>query len=201
MSGTKVTLTCLTCGEESLRYQRRDRELKYCSVKCRGIAKRKSFDIPKPVVINYSCKTKLINGRIIVDAEWFEYLNQFSWYTSDTGYAIRTYRCKHIRMHHEVIGKPMKPLMVDHKNRNKLDNRMSNLRIVTASENSRNGSGIVKLLYPDLPVGMTFDKSRQKFLVRKPQLKRFSTLNEAMEYYETNTKACYVHVQEGGLTS
>jgi hypothetical protein len=41
-------------------------------------------------------------------------------------------------LHHDIIGKPPIGMMVDHINRNKLDNRKCNLRFVTRSQNNQN---------------------------------------------------------------
>jgi hypothetical protein len=43
-----------------------------------------------------------------------------------------------IRVHHVLVGKPLKGKMVDHFNGNSLDNRRENLRVVTRSENGYN---------------------------------------------------------------
>lgn len=67
-----------------------------------------------------------------------------SWFVNGGGYAGGNLDGKKGLLHHIVLelagfeipeGK-----MVDHINRNRLDNRLSNLRIVSASENSKNGS-------------------------------------------------------------
>ena len=87
-------------------------------------------------------RIKLTQGKFaVVDDENYEYLNQFSWYVTSNGYARRTIRRgkknQYIRMHNEIIG-TQKNKETDHINRNKLDNRKDNLRIVTRSENSLN---------------------------------------------------------------
>jgi len=92
-------------------------------------------------------KIELIHNKFaIVDDEDFEYLNQFKWYLSDSGYAMRSiyiklgigkYTSKQIRMHRFINNTP-KGFETDHINRNKLDNRRNNLRSVTKSQNKMN---------------------------------------------------------------
>jgi hypothetical protein len=86
--------------------------------------------------------TKLIpltKGKFaIVDAEDFEWLNQWKWYYGAQGYAVRHTDKKHIAyMHREILQTP-KGLVTDHANRNKLDNRESNLRVCNTSQNLAN---------------------------------------------------------------
>ncbi len=82
---------------------------------------------------------KLTQGyETIVDDEDYEYLNQFKWYFSRQGYAVRNGK-KHSRITlHRVITNCPNNLHVDHINCNKLDNRKCNLRICNQSQNNRN---------------------------------------------------------------
>lgn len=84
----------------------------------------------------------LTQGKVaLVDDERYEELSWYKWHFSD-GYAKRTmYRdgkkCQW-RMQWSVVGKPTSGLVADHVNRNRLDNRIENLRICTRLENSKN---------------------------------------------------------------
>jgi hypothetical protein len=82
---------------------------------------------------------QLTNGGVaLVDAEWFEELNQFKWHQS-RGYAVRyvPYSTTKILMH-RVVNKTPDRMETDHKNQNRLDNRTTNLRSCTKSQNAMN---------------------------------------------------------------
>lgn len=86
-------------------------------------------------------KLKLSQGKYaIVDDIFYDYLNQWKWYFSGR-YAVRTPHKqrggKVIRMH-RVITKAHEGVEVDHINGNKLDNRLTNLRLCTHKENGKN---------------------------------------------------------------
>lgn len=89
---------------------------------------------------------KLTQGAVaIIDDDLFEEINRDKWYLGDMGYARRQYRLgetekgKHIfeYMHRRIIG-AKKGETTDHINRNKLDNRKENLRLVSRAENEFN---------------------------------------------------------------
>lgn len=82
----------------------------------------------------------------LVDDEYFEYLNQFTWHAKEfknTFYAGR-YVCyreggqkkkKYIAMHREIMGISDKSIHVDHRDFNGLNNQKYNLRICNKSQN------------------------------------------------------------------
>ena len=75
-----------------------------------------------------------------VSIDDYEWLSRWKWYLSAKGYPKRTLRNGPpyaVFMHKAIVCAP-KNQMVDHVNRNKLDNRRSNLRLCNASENSAN---------------------------------------------------------------
>lgn len=64
-------------------------------------------------------------------------------------------------------------LVIDHINRNRLDNRIENLRAVTKAENNRNH---------DLPKGVSYCKQTGKWKAIHPRwLGRFDTEQEALD--------------------
>lgn len=84
----------------------------------------------------------------LVDAEDFESLAQKNWcaqwsHTTQSFYAVG-YTCgnaktrQRISVSRVLMGLPPKPMVVDHINHNTLDNRPTNLRVVTVKENLNN---------------------------------------------------------------
>ena len=85
----------------------------------------------------------------IVDIEDFEKLNQFRWYMDKNNYVHRSQHIsgsgknrkkKTISLHRYLINPP-KGKIIDHADRNPLNNLKSNLRICTRSQNEANSPG------------------------------------------------------------
>lgn len=80
-------------------------------------------------------------GRILahssVDAEDYEWLNQFRWSFNTHLYAQARVQGR-MQLMHGVMLNPAAGFEVDHINRCKIDNRRSNLRVVSRSFNTRN---------------------------------------------------------------
>jgi len=121
----------------------------------------------------------------LVDIEDFDECSKFIWYVSDNGYVRRMVGKNPIYLHRFIMKFPDSEL--DHKNRNKLDNRKSNLRLSTFEGNQRNKD---KMKYRNKIsdskyIGIYFDKSRNKWLARatvngkNKNLGRFNTEEEA----------------------
>lgn len=87
---------------------------------------------------------KLTQGKYaIVDDIDFSWLNQWKWYFGNSGYAMRKPWNKGENkafLMHRVIMNPKNDEQVDHINRNRLDNRRENLRIVTPHQQRFNMS-------------------------------------------------------------
>lgn len=75
------------------------------------------------------------DNKIIVDTEDLEKLSKYKWYVDKSkGYVFATVDRK-IRMHKYILDEKG---FVDHINRNRSDNRKSNLRRCSITENNRN---------------------------------------------------------------
>lgn len=89
-------------------------------------------------------KIKLTQGKSsIVDDNW-EHLKKWKWFylKAGNGYAARNIKMdvksKLILLHHAIIGFPLHGLEIDHINGDGLDNRLTNLRIVSHRQNLSN---------------------------------------------------------------
>lgn len=84
----------------------------------------------------------LTKGQIaLVDDEDYDFLMQWKWFYNNGGYAVRadrsTGKYATVYMHRVVTGATSSQI-VDHINRNKLDNQRSNLRFATVRINNQN---------------------------------------------------------------
>lgn len=81
----------------------------------------------------------------MIDDEDESVFSQYKWHINDGGYVVwrgvKDGKKRTIRLH-RLIAKPKEGLVVDHINRNKLDNRRSNLRCVTVAVNVRNSDKV-----------------------------------------------------------
>lgn len=112
----------------------------------------------------------------IVDDADYEYLSQWKWFYGADRYAVREQHLgmqdgkklrKTILMHRLLLNAPQH-LQVDHANRNRLDNRRSNLRLATRSQNRANINP-VKRKQEELPMGVTYNPSicsKQPYMAR-----------------------------------
>lgn len=77
----------------------------------------------------------LANGlSAIIDDDDFNIVSQYSWHMQSKGYAASNKR----HLMHRIIMRAKSGQMIDHINGNKLDNRKSNLRLCTNSQNHMN---------------------------------------------------------------
>lgn len=132
-------------------------------------------------------------GRAIIDKDDFDKIIKHKWHFNG-GYAKTKINKKCVLLHHMII-KPDNEMYVDHINRNRLDNRKENLRLVNRTINgfnkgkqSNNTSGFV---------GVSWDASRNKWEThikkngKKKHLGRYTDIKDAvnarreaeLEYY------------------
>ena len=108
----------------------------------------------------------------LVDPVDFYRFNYFNWCAKQNGprtYAVRLIadsnnRTKIISMHREILNPPA-GLLVDHRNRNTLDNRRDNLRLATHSQNQFN-KGKTSKKSSSRFVGVFFEKHSRRWVAR-----------------------------------
>jgi hypothetical protein len=93
-------------------------------------------------IIGEIASVELVNAKVvaIVDAADAGLVRGPRWFLEQNGYIGADIDGKRERLH-RLIARPTGGLIVDHINHNKLDNRRSNLRCVTYTENGQNRSG------------------------------------------------------------
>lgn len=76
-------------------------------------------------------------------ADWVE-LKDYRFSTVGTGYACTRIDGKRVYLHHLLVGRLARGggMQTDHINRDKLDNRRQNVRVVTTKENQHNRGGV-----------------------------------------------------------
>jgi hypothetical protein len=72
-----------------------------------------------------------------VDDQDYDYLMQWNWRCSASGYAVRWNGYGTYPMHRQIMNPP-DSMVVDHINQDKRDNRRENLRVCTRSQNRHN---------------------------------------------------------------
>jgi hypothetical protein len=141
----------------------------------------------------------LTQGKFaIVDIEDFEKLSNYKWHlfenrNKNNSYAARTENRKNVFMHRKITNAPPN-LIVDHINRNGLDNRKANLRLVTNKQNcwnSERGFNIGTSKYRG--VRLDRDSGRWYATIRhdgkKVWLGSFETEIQAARMYDTAAEA------------
>lgn len=84
-----------------------------------------------------------INGDVLIDIEDIDLVKERSWYIKDgspNNYVACKLNNKTVKLHRFILGVTNRKDIVDHINRNTLDNRRCNLRIVDSTTNNLNCS-------------------------------------------------------------
>lgn len=125
------------------------------------------------------------DGYATIDAE-DAHLSSRNFYKGANGYASSDTPTRS-SLHHLVAGKPDKGYFVDHINRDRLDNRKANLRVVTVKQSSYNTSPVRGAASHHK--GVWFSSQKQKWVAEikvnnvKKHLGTFADENEAARAY------------------
>ena len=91
--------------------------------------------VPEGYLIHLCDKHGNLKAKTLIDADDLERVIAIRWHMSDK-YAQSSR--PEIKLHHFILDNIPKGYEVDHVNRDKLDNRKSNLRLATRGQNARN---------------------------------------------------------------
>lgn len=119
----------------------------------------------------------------LCDSDDWDRLKKYCWSKDNRGYAEARVNGKTTLFHHLVLDECPEKLVRDHINRNKLDNRKKNLRIVTPSENIHNK--LYKNKYGYRGIYTYKSKGKIRYQVSEGKRKRtkcFKELKDAIEY-------------------
>jgi hypothetical protein len=146
-----------TCGNQPDSYGR----MKECP---QGGACR-NYRAKPPVPTGENVKMiPLTNGcYAYVDAQDYEWLNQWHWRAHSPGYAVRWEKRKLIFMHREIM-KPPKGKVVDHINGNGFDNTRANMRNTTTRRNAHNRGR--RTGSASIYKGVSYDKKHHRWYAR-----------------------------------
>lgn len=103
--------------------------------------KYNTYDLTGEYGIGYTTKGE----PFWFDLEDYEKIKDYCWHYDEAGYVRTTVKRKHMRLHRYLMRVSDENIFVDHikhppRNEHKIDNRKSNLRIVTPKENVYNSS-------------------------------------------------------------
>jgi hypothetical protein len=167
----------------------------YCSHKCKNVkqtSKRLTLTQGKKLILD-----SLSLGNEAFDLASTDNnlvgLNKFNWYINSKGYAQSCATLGSCKLHHIIWeffnGSIPNGYIIDHENRNKLDNKLSNLRLATAKQNSYNKKA-------------THNKKASKYKgVHKTASGKYQSQiwvngkNRALGSYETEEEAATVYNQ------
>ncbi len=169
-----------TCGNQPDSYGR----MKECP--CGSVCRNYRARPPVPTGENVKM-IPLTNGfYAYVDAEDYEWLNQFHWRAYSAGYAGRWVKGKLIYMHREIM-RPPRGKIVDHINGNGYDNTRANMRNITRRQNMYNKGKHVGT--SSIYKGVSYDKRRQQWYAAI----RFGKERFYLGYFDTEAEAARVY--------
>ena len=125
------------------------------------------------------------------DFEDFTLVSRYRWQETPSGYfraSLGSREAGHIMLHHLIMGSPPNGMVMDHKDGNKGNNRKSNLRICSNTNNVRNAG--IKSNNQSGYKGVSYDKRRNTWVARiymngiDKHLGSFSTPEEAARAYD-----------------
>lgn len=138
----------------------------------------------------------------MVDDEDFDLLNQWNWHVAihcGIPYAFRNTdksKCGSTKMsmHRQIVGVTDPAVLVDHKNRNGLDNTRGNIRTCTRSENNRNRKSTGRSKY----LGAYYNKGSKHVILANghPKTYRWGSWMSSIKVNGKDLKLGYFKTEE-----
>ena len=125
--------------------------------------------------------------KILVDECDFDFLNKYTWHTSN-GYARALVNGKMTLRHRLIMGLKDSKILIDHRNRNRIDNRKENLRICSYSENQKNKKPSGKSQY----LGVSIHSQKRKYINKNNEIVIYYTKPKFIVHIKINGK--YKHL-------
>lgn len=135
-----------------------ENKIKHYEKISKALKKTNIYDLSGNFGVGYTT-----NGyEFYFDKEDFDKIKDFCWYKGSNGYILSNLNHSSIRLHRLILGKPILP--IDHINHKVNDNRKSNLRVCSYSENNYN-RGIQRNNTSGV-VGVCWNNQAQKWYAR-----------------------------------
>ena len=117
------------------------------------------YDLSGEYGIGYTSKRE----EFWFDLEDYDKIKQYNWYITKSGYVRSQSHNKQTDMHRLVMNVSDSDIMIDHIFHKKYDNRKSQLRIVTNSQNQMNKK---PLLHSSPCTGVSWHKKREAWIAQ-----------------------------------
>lgn len=155
------------------------------------------YEIYNDISYIYTSKDEVI----IIDTSMLDELRKYTWCISKTGYAITQIDKKKVFMHRlifELLGIDLLDMLVDHKNRNRIDNRINNLNLVTHNENNENTSLYSNNTSGYRGISITNEGKYLAYITKnnKNYRKTFDSLNEAINWRKNMESELFLYMKD-----
>lgn len=196
----KIPRNCGECGKEFLAWPHLIKIGKshFCSAECRKkrAGDKLRFRKRENVIVDMGTHSEIVIGqsRILIDSQDVDLINKYTWGVVTNGYVYTQRRVGggrkiRISLHRFLIGTP-EGMDTDHINNNRLDNRRSNLRICTTSQNLMN-RGKLNGSNPYKGVDKTKNGKRFSARIQGKRIGTFQTAEEAAMAYNNRAKELF----------
>jgi hypothetical protein len=141
-------------------------------------------------------KNGTVVAKCLIDRVNFDKVNQCTWSLSTGGYANGSTKIGNVTIRilmHRLILDAQTGTIIDHKNHEKLDNRVKNLKFVTSSQNNQNRRKLTKTTSKYYGVSFLKNGVNKKWLASldHKSLGSFSSEEDAAYYYDCKAKELF----------